>query len=187
VKKYNISDENVQSFLQSMKNDLKKTEYKTKSEIDEYIYGSADVVGLMCLNVFCDGDYKKIEKLEYPAMKLGSAFQKVNFLRDFKDDVESLDRKYFPNVDRHNFNEKAKSEIINEIENDFKEAYKGIKQLPSRSRLAVLLAYYYYNKLLNKLKYTPANKIIEARIRVSNITKLLLLFKASTVYKLNLM
>lgn len=186
VNKYNISDDHIQSFLKSMKFDLEKTDYVSKSEIDEYIYGSADVVGLMCLKVFCNGDEQLYNELEAPAMKLGSAFQKVNFLRDLKNDIENLDRRYFPEIDKERFNEKVKLNVIKDVENDFDDAYKGIKRLPKESKLAVLIAYYYYRCLLEKIKWTSANKLLETRIRVSNPRKLLLMLKAMVVYRLGM-
>ncbi len=186
VKKFNIPDAHIQAFLKSMKCDLEKKEYKSKTEADEYIYGSADVVGLMCLKIFCNGDQKLYEELKHSAMKLGSAFQKVNFLRDLKNDMEILDRSYFPEIENLRFDENNKMKVISDIENDFKTAYIGIKRLPQKSKLAVLIAYYYYKILLRKIKRTPANKIIETRIRISNSKKMLLLLKAMVVYKFNL-
>jgi 15-cis-phytoene synthase len=186
VKKYHIPDEHIRAFLKSMKADLDKNVYVNNSEITEYIYGSADVVGLMCLKVFCDGNDKLYRKLVFPAMKLGLAFQKVNFLRDIKDDMEKLDRRYFPQLQNKLMNEDIKISIISEIENDFNIAYKGIKELPGKSKLAVLIAYYYYQALLFKIKKAKAQKILETRIRISNRKKVILLFKAILVYKLNL-
>lgn len=186
VKKYNIPDQYVQAFLNSMKYDYSKTEYNTKSEIDEYIYGSADVVGLMCLKVFCDGEEKLFRELELPAKKLGSAFQKVNFLRDLRNDMEVLNRKYFPDVEKNSFDENTKLKVINDIESDFKVAHAGIKKLPGKPKLAVIIAYYYYLNLLNKLKKTPAEKIIEIRIRISNFRKICLLTRAIVLYSFNL-
>ncbi|MBN2485560.1 MAG: phytoene/squalene synthase family protein [Bacteroidales bacterium] len=186
VKKYGISDLYVQAFLQSMKFDLEKSSYGSKSEMNEYIYGSADVVGLMCLRVFCNGNEKLFKELEIPAMKLGSAFQKVNFLRDLKNDIESLGRNYFPEIGDNMLNENIKQKIITEIESDFSIARQGITKLPGRSKFAVLIAYYYYKRLLEKIKLTPAGTILETRVRVSNIRKLALLLKATFVYKLRL-
>lgn len=186
VKKYNISDKHIQAFLTSMRHDLNKKDYKNKAEVDEYIYGSADVVGLMCLKVFCNGNEKLYKELEAPAMKLGSAFQKVNFLRDLKNDVENLDRSYFPEIDKEGFNEDVKMSVIKDIENDFKASFIGIKRLPAKSKLAVLIAYYNYKNLLRKIKNTPAEKIIETRIRISNAKKMLLFLKATIIYKLKL-
>jgi len=186
VKKYNIHDELVQSFLKSMKMDLVKSDYHTKQEYDEYIYGSADVVGLMCLKVFVKGDNQKYEELKDEAMRLGSAFQKVNFLRDLKDDNLVLNRNYFPGVDLNSFDEKSKIMIVNEIEEDFRVALQGIKKLPLEAKFGVYTAYVYYKKLLRKLEKTPSHKIGTERIRVSNYTKGLLFANSFVSYKLNL-
>lgn len=186
VKKYEFPDELIDSFLLSMKADLSKQIYDTNSELNNYIHGSANVVGLMCLLVFLEGDKIKYKELEQSAMKLGSAFQKVNFLRDLKADTQGLNRLYFPDVDMHNFIEETKQTLINSIEADFYEAEKGIKQLPGKSKLAVYIAFSYYKKLLHKLKKTPANEIIKTRIRVQDSTKFFLLGKAYMKYKLNI-
>ena len=186
VKKYNINDELIQAFLKSMKQDLHKVDY-TSAEFNNYIYGSADVVGLMCLRVFVNGDEQRYEKLKMSAMRLGSAFQKVNFLRDLKDDVEMLNRSYFPGINILNLDNKAKSKIINEIEEDFKLAFEGIKKLPKEAKFGVYMAYVYYKCLLNKLKRTPSNEILGSRIRVSNPLKFGLLAKSFVTYKLNLL
>ena len=187
VFKYQISDDLVQSFLKSMKADLYKTTYNTKEEYDAYIYGSADVVGLMCLKVFVNGDSEKYEELKYAAMRLGSAFQKVNFLRDLKDDIEGLDRSYFPNVDLSALNNESKNQIINEIEQDFEVAFKeGILKLPVEAKFGVYVAYRYYKRLLKKLKKTPSSEIMETRIRISNPMKINLLARSFVKYKLNL-
>ncbi|WP_246222914.1 phytoene/squalene synthase family protein [Draconibacterium halophilum] len=186
VKKYNISPEHIDAFLTSMRYDLEKKEYKTKLEADQYIYGSADVVGLMCLKVFCDGDQEKFNELVTPAMKLGSAFQKVNFLRDFREDTETLGRNYFPELNSITFCDEGKQLIVKDIEADFETAYDGIKQLPGKSKLAVLLAYYYYRLLLNKLKETPASVIMQSRVRIPNYQKMLIMVKAKTLYNLRL-
>ena len=145
VNKYSIPKDLINSFLDSMKMDLNKKKYNTIEEYKKYIYGSADVVGLMCLKVFVKGSEKLYTELSPFAISLGSAFQKVNFLRDIKDDSDILNRVYFPNVDMNDFNEKAKKEIILEIENDFKNAVKGIVKLPKNSKFAVYIAYRYYN------------------------------------------
>lgn len=184
AQKYQIPQKLVDSFLKSMKADLNKQVYGNNSELDSYIYGSANVVGLMCLLVFLEGDKVKYKELEDPAMKLGSAFQKVNFLRDLKADTQELNRLYFPEVDIDNFTEETKRNLFDDIEDDFDEAEKGIKKLPGKSKLAVFIAFIYYKKLLQKLKKTPANKIIETRIRVPDTTKLFLLAKAHMKYKL---
>ena len=147
VKKYSITDDLVQAFLTSMKLDLNKTEYETQAEYNNYIYGSADVVGLMCLKVFVDGDNEKYESLKSYAMRLGSAFQKVNFLRDLKADFEDLSRTYFPNTNLNQLDENSKKEIIADIESDFEAAYVGIKNLPLEAKFGVYTAYRYYKKL----------------------------------------
>ena len=186
VKKYNIDDELIQSFLNSMKMDLVKTDYNTLDEYKEYIYGSADVVGLMCLKVFVKGDLKAYDELKSEAMRLGSAFQKVNFLRDLKDDNLVLNRNYFPGVDLNSFDEKSKLMIIKEIEEDFKVAYQGIVKLPVEAKFGVYTAFVYYNKLLKKLENTPYHKIGSERIRVSNYTKARLFANSFVSYKLRL-
>ena len=175
VNKFNIDHSLIKSFLKSMKWDLIKKKYKTQKEYKEYIYGSADVVGLMCLKVFVNGDQEKYEELIPNAVSLGSAFQKVNFLRDLKDDFENLNRSYFPNIDFTNFSEESKKNIINEIKKDFDLALNGIKKLPNSSRLGVYTAYKYYLKLLHKLENTPSLKIKSTRIRIPNYQKINLL------------
>lgn len=186
VKKYNISDDLVQAFLKSMKLDLIKSDYNSKEEYDAYIYGSADVVGLMCLKVFVDGNNIKYKQLKSEAMRLGSAFQKVNFLRDLKDDNLILNRNYFPGVDLNSFDENAKRAIIKEIEEDFRVAYQGILKLPIEAKFGVYTAFVYYKKLLKKLENTPCHEIGNARIRVSNYTKAGLLAQSFVTYKLRL-
>jgi phytoene synthase len=186
VKKNNISDDLVQAFLKSMKMDLVKSKYNTKAEYDDYIYGSANVVGLMCLKVFVQGNQEKYDALKDEAMRLGSAFQKVNFLRDLKDDNLVLNRNYFPGVDLRSFDDEAKKAIIAEIDEDFKAAREGIKKLPLESKFGVFTAYVYYKKLLNKLERTPSHKIGTSRIRVSNYSKAGLLAQSFVTYKLRL-
>lgn len=186
VKKNNISDDLVQAFLKSMKMDLVKSDYNTKAEYDDYIYGSADVVGLMCLKVFVQGNQEKYDALKDEAMRLGSAFQKVNFLRDLKDDNLVLNRNYFPGVDLRSFDDEAKKAIIAEIEEDFKVAREGIKKLPLEAKFGVFTAYVYYKKLLHKLERTPSHKIGTSRIRVSNYSKAGLLAQSFVTYKLRL-
>jgi phytoene/squalene synthetase len=183
VKKYNITDDLVQAFLSSMKSDLFKQTF-SREEFTNYVYGSADVVGLMCLKVFVGGNEEQYEQLKPSAMRLGSAFQKVNFLRDLKDDVGELQRSYFPNIDLSNLSEHHKHTIIREIEDDFDAAYKGIKLLPSNSKFGVYTAYRYYLQLLKELRRTPASKIITTRIRVSNISKIWILIKVYIRLKL---
>ena len=186
VKKYDIPLDLIKAFLESMKLDLVKTEYKTVQEYEEYIYGSADVVGLMCLKVFVKGDTAKYEELKQSAMKLGSAFQKVNFLRDLKADFENLSRTYFPNTNLNRLDEASKNQIIADIESDFKSGYEGITKLPLEAKLGVYTAYVYYKKLLQKLKKTPSAEIKNARIRVPDYEKLGLFAKCYFSYKLNI-
>jgi phytoene/squalene synthetase len=187
VNEKKIDIELIKAFLKSMRMDLTKNNYKTKKEYNEYIYGSADVVGLMCLKVFVDGDNSKYEKLKPYAMSLGSAFQKVNFLRDLNADFKNLDRIYFPDLNLSNFDEASKLNIINEIEKDFNHALKGIFMLPESSRLGVYTAYKYYRKLLIKLKNTPSVKIQSARIRVPNYQKIGVLAQSFVKFHLNLL
>lgn len=187
VNRYNIPDEMVQAFLKSMKADLHKTEYNTKEEYDEYIFGSADVVGLMCLKVFVNGDEAQYLELKDAAMRLGSAFQKVNFLRDLKDDFELLNRSYFPNIDLGKLDAASKQLIIEEIEEDFDFAYNnGILKLPVEAKFGVYMAYRYYRRLLSKLKTLPSEKIMDTRIRISNPMKINLLARSYVKYKLNI-
>lgn len=187
VNKYNIDRKLISAFLKSMRWDLNKSIYKTDKEYKEYIYGSADVVGLMCLKVFVKGDDDLYFKLKPAAMSLGSAFQKVNFLRDLKKDYQELDRTYFPNVDFNHFDEETKTKIIKEIENDFNLALKGIFNLPIESRFGVYTAYKYYNKLLKKLKNIPSKKIQNTRIRVPNYQKMGVFARSYLKYRLNLL
>ena len=186
VNKYSIPKDLINSFLESMKMDLEKKEYNSVEEYRKYIYGSADVVGLMCLKVFVKGSESSFAELSPFAISLGSAFQKVNFLRDLKDDSNVLNRVYFPNVDMNNFNEKSKKEIILEIEKDFENAVKGIVKLPKNSKFAVYIAYRYYNKLLKKLKRTSSENIVKKRIRIHNIQKFIIIARYYVKYQLNL-
>ena len=177
----------VESFLDSMALDLEKTQYMSQEEYEQYIYGSADVVGLMCLKVFVNGDDERFEALKPYALKLGSAFQKVNFLRDIKHDTDELGRSYFPNIDFNNLDESKKEEIIFEIKNDFKEALIGIKNLPSNSRLGVYVAYKYYANLLFKLNRKRPEQLLSERIRISDAKKAYILNKAVVRYMFNLL
>jgi phytoene/squalene synthetase len=186
VLKYNIPDDLIQSFLNSMKTDLSKSDHNSKSETDEYIYGSAEVVGLMCLKVFVNGEETLYNELKEPARRLGAAFQKVNFLRDIKNDIQNLNRKYFHNTINREFDETVKEEIVNDIIADFEFSLTGLKKLPQNSKRGVLIAYYYYLNLLKKIRKTPANKLLEKRIRVKDYVKLLILFKAIIVTELKL-
>ncbi len=187
VHKYNIDVKLINAFLKSMRWDLNKKQYLDKSKFDEYVYGSADVVGLICLKVFVEGDNKMYEELRIPAMALGSAFQKVNFLRDLKEDHEGLNRSYFPNLNFENFNEESKLIILKEIESDFSKAIKGIFNLPNSAKFGVYTAYKYYLKLLNKLKNTPPIKIKSTRIRVPNYEKMNVLARSYVRYRLNIL
>ncbi|NER15544.1 squalene/phytoene synthase family protein [Leptobacterium flavescens] len=186
VHKYQIEDELIRAFMKSMRLDLVKSVYETQEEYEEYIYGSADVVGLMCLKVFVNGGIEKFEQLKSSAMALGSAFQKVNFLRDLKADFEGLNRTYFPNTDLNSLDEASKQRIIDEIENDFALGYEGILKLPVEAKFGVYTAYKYYTKLLTKLKKTPPLEIKNTRIRVPNYQKFGLLASSYLNYRLNL-
>ena len=165
--------------------DLEKQDY-SKEKYEQYILGSAEVVGLMCLHVFTEGNKNIYKQLEPFAMKLGAAFQKVNFLRDIKADYQTLQRSYFPNVDMKQFTAQAKHQIENEIENDFKEALAGIKKLPPSSKGGVYLAYVYYKSLFNKIKSVPAERVLTERIRISNGGKLRLMINSLVYYKMNM-
>ena len=186
VNLYDIDIDYIKSFMTSMRWDLSKKTYKTEKEYKDYIYGSADVVGLMCLKVFVKGDKRLFEKLKKPAMHLGSAFQKVNFLRDLKSDTENLNRLYFPDVNIDSFDENSKSKIINEIKEDFKQGKTGIFQLPNESKFGVYTAYKYYLRLLKKLKKTPSTEIKSKRIRVANYQKADVLARSFIRYQFNL-
>ena len=185
--RYNIDRELVDSFMNSMRQDLYKTNYKTQEEYKKYIYGSADVVGLMCLKVFVKGNNEKYTYLKEFAESLGSAFQKVNFLRDLRADHDNLNRTYFPNTDLDNLDEISKINIIIDIEKDFSNGLKGIKMLPIEAKFGVFMAYRYYCQLLKKLKKTPALEIKNTRIRVPNYKKFELLTRSFVKYHLNLL
>ena len=177
----------VVPFLKSMRMDLHKKNYLTKAEYEAYIYGSADVVGLMCLMVFVDGDKQKYNELKDSAMRLGYAFQKVNFLRDLQHDYESLGRVYFPGVDLKNLSQAEKHKIILEIEDDFNAALLGIKKLPKEAKFGVYTAYKYYKSLLEKIKQTQPEEILSKRIRVHDWKKLFIIGKSYVKYQLNYM
>jgi len=185
VNQYGIKMQWINSFLDSMEMDLHKQNYNNEN-YNKYILGSAEVVGLMCLHVFTEGDEKVFEELKPYAMKLGAAFQKVNFLRDIKADNEDLGRTYFPDVDLKNFKTHDKLKIEKEIENDFAEALTGIKMLPISSRKGVYLAYYYYTVLFKKIKRMPAQRIMNERVRIPNFQKLILMFKSNIRHQLNI-
>ncbi len=187
VNKYNIDFGLIDSFLKSMKMDLKKIKYNSEKEYKEYIYGSADVVGLMCLKVFVSGDEETFKKLKPSAMALGSAFQKVNFLRDLNADFHDLNRTYFPNLDFKDFDDQSKMLIMEDIENDFRKALKGIYELPNNSKFGVYAAYKYYRRLLVKLKRTSYMKIKNERVRVPNYQKVDVLARSYVRYRLNIL
>ncbi|MFN7044396.1 MAG: phytoene/squalene synthase family protein [Flavobacterium sp.] len=187
VNNYNIPMELIDAFMNSMKLDLSKTVYTTVEEYNQYIYGSADVVGLMCLKVFVNGNDEKYEELKHSAMRLGSAFQKVNFLRDLKADYEDLSRTYFPNTDLSRLDEASKQQIIAEIQADFDAGFEGIQKLPLEAKFGVYTAYIYYKKLLSKLKKTPSLEIKNTRIRVPDYEKVGLLAKCYLNYRLNIL
>ena len=186
VNKYNIEPELIETFLQSMETDLNKTLH-SKSSYEQYILGSAEVVGLMCLRVFTNNDGALYQKLKLPAQKLGAAFQKINFLRDLKNDYESLGRLYFPGIDFNEFSENEKKKIETEIENDFNEAYNGIRLLPKSSRLGVYVAYVYYTSLFKKIRSIPSTKILMERVRISNSKKIHLLLTSYFRHSLSLL
>ncbi|QIG89379.1 phytoene/squalene synthase family protein [Chryseobacterium sp. POL2] len=182
VHKYHIDPVLITQFLNSMEMDLQKIDYNSELYHD-YIFGSAEVVGLMCLQVFTEGKKEKFEELKPYAMKLGSAFQKINFLRDLKDDYQILGRTYFPNVDMGVFDNCIKCQIEKEIEEEFKEALIGIKKLPNSSMFGVYLAYKYYISLFKKIKSKTSSEILNKRIRVSNSQKVFVAFKSYVRYK----
>jgi len=185
VHDYSIDAELIDAFLDSMAMDLDKTSYEW-SMYNKYIYGSAEVVGLMCLKVFTKNNKEQYEALKSPARKLGSAFQKINFLRDIKSDYEERGRTYFPGLDYEAFNNTEKQEIEKDIAEDFKAGYEGILRLPKGSRLGVYLAYVYYINLFNKIKQTPATTLSEVRVRVPDGKKIYLLCSSAVRNSLNL-
>ena len=187
VHKYNIDRDLINSFLKSMEQDLKKKKYESLQEYNEYIYGSADVVGLMCLKVFVGGRNDDYKKLKPYAMSLGSAFQKVNFLRDINDDYKKLNRVYFPGVDYGTFNEDVKNNIMIDIEKDFAKALKGIYMLPNNSKFGVYAAYKYYKRLLRKLERASYLQIKSERVRVPNYQKVDVLARSYVRYRLNIL
>ena len=186
VHKYNIDRELIDTFMRSMEMDLLKTVHNEQS-YQEYILGSAEVVGLMCLRVFTNGDDMEFNKLKPAAMKLGAAFQKVNFLRDLKQDYAHLGRTYFPGVDFNQFDLQQKTDIEAEIESDFDDALKGIKMLPRGARLGVFIAYVYYRSLNNKIKSHSPENIMNSRIRIPNMQKAGLLLQSVVRFSLNIL
>tara|TARA_R110001632_G_scaffold78767_11_gene176543 strand:+ start:2207 stop:3046 length:840 start_codon:yes stop_codon:yes gene_type:complete len=186
VHRYGIERHLITAFMKSMRLDLSKSDYLTEAEYKDYIYGSADVVGLMCLTVFVQGDRKQFEELKESAMSLGSAFQKVNFLRDLKADFEGLSRTYFPDTNLAELDEASKQKIIEDIEADFAKGLAGIHKLPVEAKFGVYTAYRYYRKLLKKLKRLPSAEIKNARVRVPDYVKVSLLARSYVKYRLNL-
>ncbi|HYG52429.1 MAG TPA: squalene/phytoene synthase family protein, partial [Flavobacteriales bacterium] len=183
---YNINMELINAFLDSMQMDLERKTYD-QGGYEKYILGSAEVVGLMCLKVFTENNTALYKSLEFNAMKLGSAFQKINFLRDLKADYYELGRVYFPGVDMRNFNAGIKKEIEKNIEIDFREGYEGIKKLPKDARFGVYVAYVYYYRLFKKIKGLPAEKILRERIRIPNNKKYGLFLGSYVKHSLNLL
>ena len=186
VNTYQIDHQLIKQFLHSMEMDLHKIDYNSE-RYKEYILGSAEVVGLMCLQIFVNGDKAQFSTLKPYAMKLGSAFQKINFLRDLKDDFHILGRNYFPHIEMNGFNNDIKKQIENEIELEFKESLVGIKLLPSNSRFGVYLAYKYYLSLFKKIKNLSAEKILNERIRIPDGQKLSLAMSSYLQYKMSLL
>lgn len=182
VHTYQIDTKLIEQFLNSMEMDLQKVDYNS-ALYNEYIFGSAEVVGLMCLQVFTEGSKEKFEELKPYAMKLGSAFQKINFLRDLKDDYQILGRTYFPNVNMAVFDNHIKCQIEKEIEEEFKEALIGIKKLPNSSMFGVYLAYKYYISLFKKIQRRTSTEILNSRVRVSNLQKIFVAFKSYVQFK----
>ncbi len=186
VNAYNIDHDLIEAFFHSMEMDLTRSTY-TSDSYKEYIYGSAEVVGLMCLYVFCEGNRAHYQQLKPFAQSLGAAFQKVNFLRDVKADYNNLSRTYFPGVDFTRFTPAMKAQIEEDIANDFRHAYAGIVQLPVKARFGVYVAYKYYLSLFNKIKRTKPRSILEQRIRIPNYGKAVIIAKASLRAQLNML
>jgi phytoene/squalene synthetase len=183
VNEYKIKHDLIEAFFHSMAMDLEDINYDN-STYNEYIYGSAEVVGLMCLQVFTEGNIEKYHELEFAAKKLGAAFQKVNFLRDIKTDYKERGRVYFPGIDLNNFSDESKIQIEQDIKADFDEALKGIVRLPKGASIGVYLAYVYYLKLFSKIKSCPVSQIFTERIRVPDFDKFLLLLKTYFKYRI---
>jgi phytoene synthase len=185
VIKYSIDRELIAAFFSSMEMDLNKTQYDDAG-YNDYIYGSAEVVGLMCLNIFCEGNRDLYNKLKLSARYLGAAFQKVNFLRDIKSDFTVMDRVYFPFCDFNNFSSADKLKIEEDIQNDFTGAYEGSLNLPIKARFGVYVAYKYYLSLFRKIKRVKPSRILEERIRIPNYGKALIIMRAGVKNKLHL-
>ena len=186
VNKYNIPHDLIETFMNSMEMDLDKKVYD-KDTYEKYILGSAEVVGLMCLKIFVSGEDSEYQRLKMNAMKLGSAFQKINFLRDLNDDFNELGRTYFPGINMNDFNNIVKKEIEADIEKDFRLGYEGILMLPKRARFGVYMAYKYYFKLFKKIKRTKAERILEERVRIPNRKKARILVTSYVRHNLNML
>jgi len=185
VNEYNIDHKLIEAFFKSMEMDLSQKTYDNRY-FSEYIYGSAEVVGLMCLSVFCEGKKHLYEKLKLPAQALGAAFQKVNFLRDIKADYNGLSRMYFPGCDFNNFTGRDKQEIEADIYKDFRTAYAGIVKLPLKSRFGVYVAYKYYLSLFKKIRSLEPARVLEARIRIPDYKKAMIVLRAGVKNHLGL-
>jgi phytoene/squalene synthetase len=185
VNKYHIDLELIEAFLRSMEMDLDKKSFE-QEEYENYIYGSAEVIGLMCLRVFCEGNNDLYNRLKSPAQKLGSALQKINFLRDIKADLHERGRIYFPGADFNHFTDTEKVQIEADIKKDLAQGFNGIKDLPEGARLGVYIAYMYYGELLKKIIKTPARIILQQRIRITDTNKSMLYLKALSKHKLGL-
>jgi len=186
VRKYNIPHDLIIAFLHSMRLDLNKTDYKTVHELNEYVYGSAEVVGLMCLCVFCEGDMQQYEALKGEARSLGAAFQKINFLRDIQADYNNLNRTYFPDFDFYRFDQHTKQRIEEDIEKDFAAALEGIRKLPWKARFGVYTAYKYYYALFEKIKSMQPARVLQQRVRVPDYQKAFIIFSAGLNNRLNM-
>ncbi|MFT6867494.1 MAG: phytoene synthase [Cyclobacteriaceae bacterium] len=184
VNQYKIDHDLIRAFLKSMEMDLDKQAYNT-TQYDAYIYGSAEVVGLMCLKIFCEGDEQQYQTLLPSAKSLGAAFQKVNFLRDIQSDYKERGRVYFPGIDFTTFGESEKEQIEKDIKADFDHALDGIKKLPIASRAGVYLAYIYYLRLFKKIRNLSSTQISQERIRIPDIQKIMLLCKTMILHRLN--
>lgn len=183
VNHYHIEQELIDAFIKSMEFDLSKKTYDQKG-FETYVYGSAEVVGLMCLRIFCERNEEQYQQLKTPAKRLGAAFQKINFLRDLKSDVEERGRSYFPNLDPSDFTDEKKKAIEADIEADFKAGYQGIKDLPSCAKFGVYTAYIYYYALFKKIQKIKAERIMQERIRIPDFQKYLLLSRSLFLYNL---
>jgi len=186
VREYNIDHELIETFLRSMEMDLEEVEYD-QAGFEEYILGSAEVVGLMCLKVFVEGNQERYEALKYNAMRLGSAFQKINFLRDLNADYVNLGRAYFPGIDVENLTEATKREIERDIEQDFRDGFEGIKRLPKGARFGVYLAYMYYLALFRKIRNLPSKNVLSERIRIPDQRKYALMLGSYVRHQLNVL